>query len=95
MNKLGGVKKETQVIETLESLCVKANFGTFKYPDDAMTHGCRVFIDSYNEELEAFLVKRKTDDIKELQKQLCGGTENKDEVSVTRACYNVRDDEPA
>ena len=47
-------------------MCVKDNFKTFKYPQDAMTHGCDVFVKAYNEELESLMINRTHNDVKML-----------------------------
>ena len=46
--------------------------------------------------METFLVKRKTDNVKELQRQFCdtiGETGKTESDSITRACFNVAEED--
>ena len=95
IQELKGKKDEISVTELMEgyNLCKAKHYKYFKYDKGAMSHGCTTIVRDYELEFEKFLIGRHPKDkLEYLQYKFCGGSADPKEFSITRACYNVRDD---
>ncbi len=62
IKKLYGRKREHDIADALDNICSYENFMNFKFAPMDMGEACEAFISNFEEKIEQFLRKRKTND---------------------------------